>query len=154
MYTCLLILMDKDFKKYLTQNAGKHERQGTLAWRMITKHSGKSDTQAICRVMCKIHTLTLEQFDYDINKFIDTVVDNKAIRESCGETDNSIASNLFRILGAAPCEEFKAWMLRHQNTFDDGGEFDIDNFMTSCKNKYTNYVADGLEVDQENKERP
>ena len=144
MYTWLLNSMDKDFKKYLTQNAGKHERQGPLAWKMITEHSVKSDKQAIRRAMCKMHTLSLDQFDYDINKFIDTVVDNKAILESCGETDNSIASNLFRILGAAPCEELKTWMLGHQNTYDDGGEFDLDNFMTSCKNKYSNYMADGL----------
>ena len=136
--------MDKDFKKYLTQNAGKHERQGPMAWKMITKHAVKSDKQAIRRAMCKMHTLNLEKFNHNINDLIGTVVTNKAILESCGETDNSIASNLFRILEDAPCEEFKIWMLGHQNTYDDGGAFDLDNFMTSCKTKYSNYVADGL----------
>ena len=144
MYTWLLNSMDKDFKKFLTQNAGKHERQGPLAWKMITEHAVKSDKQAIWRAMCKMHTLNLDQFDYNINKFIDTVVDNKAILESCGETDNSIASNLFRILSKAPCDKFKTWMLAHQTAYDDGADFDLDHFMTSCKNKYGNYVADGL----------
>ena len=144
MYPWLLNSMDKDFKKFLTQNAGKHHRQGPLAWKMITEHAVKSDKQAIRRAMCKMHTLNLDQFNYDINKFIDSVVDNKAILESCGETDNSIASNLFRILGTAPCDEFKTWMLAHQTAYYDGKPFDLDNFMTSCKNKYTNYVADGL----------
>ena len=144
MYTWLLNSMDNDFKKYLTQNASKHERQGPLAWKMITEHAIKSDKQAIRRAMCKMHTLNLDQFDYNINDFIDTVVDNKAILESCGETDNSIASNLFRILADAPCSEFKTWMLAHQNIYDEGGAFNLDNFMTNCTNKYVNYVTDGL----------
>ena len=144
MYTWLLNSMDKDFKKFLTQNTGKHQQQGPLEWKMITEHAVKSDKQAIRRAMSKMYTLTLEQFDYNINKFIDTVVENKAVLESCGETDNSIASNLFRILGTAPCDEFKTWMLGHQTSYDDGAVFDLDNFMTSCKHKYTNHVADGL----------
>ncbi len=111
---------------------------------MITEHAVKSNKQAIRRVMSKMHTLTLEQFDYNINKFIDTVVEIKAVLESCEETDNSIASNLFRILGTAPCNEFKTWMLGHQTSYNDGAAFDLDNFMTSCKHKYTNHVADGL----------
>ena len=111
---------------------------------MINEHAVKSDKQAIRRAMSKMHTFTLEQFDYNINKFIDIVVENKAVLESCGETDNSIASNLFRILGTAPCNEFKTWMLGHETSYNDGAVFDPDNFMTSCKHKYTNHVVDGL----------
>ena len=91
-----------------------------------------------------MHTLSLDQFDFDINLLIDSILVNKAILESCGATDNSIASNLFCILGHAPCDEFKTWMLAHQHSYDEGKPFDLDNFMKSCKNKYTNYVADGL----------
>lgn len=98
--------MDKDFKRYLTQNESKHQRQGQQAWKLITEHAVKSDKQAIRRAMCKMHTLNLEKFDYDVDKLVDAVVDNKAILTSCGETDNSIASNLFRMLGDAHCEEF------------------------------------------------
>ena len=47
MYTWLLNSMDKDFKKFLTQNAGKHDHQGPLAWKMITEHCVKNDKQAI-----------------------------------------------------------------------------------------------------------
>ena len=111
---------------------------------MITKHAVKSDKQAIHCGMCKMHTLNIDQFDYNINKFINTVVNNKVILESCGKTDNLIASNLFRILSKAACNEFKTWMLAHQTASNDGAEFDLDHFMTSCKNKYGNYVADGL----------
>ena len=82
MYTWLLNSMDKDFKKYLTQNVGTHEQQGPLAWKLITEHLVKSKKQAICRAICKIHTL--EQFDFDINQLIDVVLVNKEILESCG----------------------------------------------------------------------
>ena len=135
MYTWLFNSMDKDFKKYLTQNVSKHQRQGQQAWKLITEHAVKSDKQAIRRAMCKMHTLNLEKFDYDVDKLVDAVVDNKAILTSCGETDNSIASNLFRMLGDASCEEFKNWVLTHQNTYEDGGDFDLDNFLTGYIDK-------------------
>ena len=54
-----------------------------------------------------MHTLILDKFNNNINDLIDTVVNNKAVLESCGETDNSITLNLFRNLEEAPCEEFK-----------------------------------------------
>ena len=98
---------------------------------MITKHAVKSDKQAICRAMCMMHTLNLDQFDYNINKFINVFVNNKAILESCGKTDNLFASNLFRILSKAPCNEFKTWMLAHQTANNDSADFDLDHFMTS-----------------------
>ena len=94
--------------------------------------------------MCKMHKLTLEDFNYDVHKMVDAVFENKAILTSCEETDNSIVSNLFRILGEAPCAEFKSWVLTNQNVYDNGGVFDLDNFLVSCQNKYTNFVADGL----------
>ena len=77
MYTWLLNSMDKDFKKYLTQNASKHNRQGQQAWKLITEHSVKSDKQAIRRAMCKMHQLKLEDFDYDVHKLINVVIESK-----------------------------------------------------------------------------
>ena len=144
MYTWILNSVDQDFKKYLTQNASKHDRQGQQAWKLITEHSVKSDKQAIRRAMCKMHKLKLDDFNYNVHDLINAVIDNKAILTSCGETDNSIVSNLFRILSDAPCPEFKSWVLTNQNVYDDGGTFDLDNFLVSCPNKYTNFVADGL----------
>ena len=98
MYTWLLNLVDQDFKEYLTQNAAKHNCQGEQAWTLITEYSVKSDKQTMRRAMCKIHKLKLHDFDYNVHGLISGIIDNKAILSSCGETDNSIISNLFQIL--------------------------------------------------------
>ena len=77
MYTWILNSVDQDFKKYLTQNASKHDRQGQQAWKLITEHSVKSDKQAIRRAMCKMHKLKLDDFNYNVHELINAVIDNK-----------------------------------------------------------------------------
>ena len=132
------------FKKYLTQNASKHDQQGQQAWKRITEHSVKSNKQTIRRAMCKMHKLKLDDFDYNVHELINAVINNKAILTSYGETDNLIVLNLFRILGDTPCPEFKSWVLTNQNSYDNGGSFGLNNFLVGCQNKYTNFVANGL----------
>lgn len=63
---------------------------------------------------------------------------------SSGETDKLVTANLFRILKKVPCEKFVSWVIQKQTTWDEGGDFDLQNFMANTQSKYQNHVKDKL----------
>ena len=144
MYTYLFNSIDQRFKRHLTHCVETHHRMGPLAWKMITDHSVKNDNQTIRRALCSTHTLNLADFDYNVDKLITHVQENAKILTSSGETDRSIAANLFRILKAAPCTEFQSWVVQKQTSWDEGNNFDLNNFMKNAKSKYIHYVKDKM----------
>ena len=144
MYTYLFNSIDKDFKRHLTLSVDTHHRMGPLAWKMITDHSVKNDNQTIRRALCNTHTITLADFDHNVDKLITHVQQNLRILTSSGETDRSIAANLFRILKVAPCAEFCSWVVQKQTAWDEGAAFDLNNFMKNAKAKYNHYTQDKL----------
>lgn len=119
-------------------------RMGPLAWKFITDHSVKNDNQTIRRALCSTHTITLSDFDYNVDKLITHIQQNLRVLTSSGESDRSIAANLFRILKIAPCAEFCSWVVQKQTIWDEGGPFDLENFMKNAKSKYNHYVQDKL----------
>ena len=144
MYTYLFNSIDKDSKRHLTLNVDTHHRMGPLAWKLITDHSVKNDNQTIRRALCTTHTITLADFNYNVDKLITHVQQNLRILTSSGETDRSIAANLFRILKVAPCAEFCSWVVQKQTAWDKGVAFNLENFMKNAKSKYNHYVQDKL----------
>ena len=142
--TYLFNSIDQRFKRHITHCVETHHCMGPLAWKMITDHSVKNDNQTIRRALCSTHTLNLADFDYNVDKLITHVQENAKVLTSSGETDRSIAANLFRILKAAPCAEFQSWVVQKQTTWDEGATFDLNNFMKNAKSKYAHYVQDKL----------
>ena len=100
-----------------------------LAWKFITDHSVKNDNQIIRRALCSTHTITLSDFDYNVDKLITHIQQNLRVLKSSGESDRSIAANLFRILKIAPCAEFCSWVVQKQTIWDEGGPFGLENFI-------------------------
>ena len=144
MYTHLFNSIDKNFKRHLTLSVNTHHRMGPLAWKFITDHSVKNDNQTIRRALCSTHTISLSDFDYNVDKLITHIQQNLRVLTSSGESDRSIAANLFRILKVAPCDEFCSWVVQKQTIWDEGGPFDLENFMKNAKSKYNHYVQDKL----------
>jgi hypothetical protein len=144
VYTFLLNSMDAKFTRHITHSANTHLRHGPLAWKVITNHCVKNDNQTIRRALCSAHTLNLADFENDVDKLISHIQDNMMIPYSSGETDKSVTAHLFRILKKAPCEEFVSWVIQKQTVWDEGGNFDLQNFMSNAKSKYQNYVKDKL----------
>ena len=144
MYTHLFNSIDKNFKRHLTLSVDTHHRMGPLAWKFITDHSVKNDNQTIRRALCNTHTITLSDFDFNVDKLITHIQQNLRVLTSSGESDRSIAANLFRILKVAPCAEFCSWVVQKQTIWDEGGPFDLENFMKNAKSKYNHYVQDKL----------
>ena len=144
MYTYLFNSVDSKFKKHLTETNSEHKCYGPSSWKIVTEHSIKSDNQNIRRAYCKTHTMTLAEYDYDVNKLISGIEDNNKVLTACGQEDKALTANLFRILKDDPCQEFVDWVLAKQTTWDEGATFDLQNFMRNAKTKYNNYVADGL----------
>ena len=95
MYTHLFNSIDQQFKRHLTHCVNTHHRMGPLAWKLITDHAVKNDNQTIRRALCSTHTLSLSDFDYNVDKLITHIQENARILTSSGETDRSIAANLF-----------------------------------------------------------
>lgn len=144
VYTFLLNSMDAKFTRHMTHSANTHQRHGPLAWKIVTNHCVKNDNQTIRRALCSAHTLNLADFDNNVDKMISHIQDNMMILYSSGETDKSVTANLFRILKKAPCEEFVSWVIQKQTIWDEGGNFDLQNFMANAQSKYQNYVKDKL----------
>ena len=144
MYTYLLNSIDERYKRHMTNNFDAHQRWGPLAWKTITEHSVKNDNQTIRRALCKTHTLSLADYDYDVDKLINFIQENNRILTSSGESDRSIAANLFRILKEAPNEEFVSWVLSKQTIWDEGLPFDLENFMKNAKSRYMSLKQDNL----------
>ena len=144
MYTYLFNSIDSKFKKFFMKKSGTHKQHGPIAWKIITEHCIKSDNQNIRRALCRTHTLTLVEHDNDVDKLIMNVEENNAMLEACGQEDKALAANLFRILKEAPCREFVDWVLSKQTAWDEGNNFDVENFMKNAKTKYNNFVTDGL----------
>ena len=69
---------------------------------------------------------------------------NLHVLTSSGESNRSILVNLFCILKVAPCAEFCSWVVQKQTIWDEGGSFDLENFMKNAKSKYNHYVQDKL----------
>ena len=145
MFTYLFNSIDSKFKKFFMKQSTTHRQHGPIAWKIITEHCIKSDNQNVRRALCKTHTLTLAEYDNDVDKLITSVEENNAVLEACGQEDKAVAANLFRILKEAPCREFVDWVLSKQTSWDEGvNNFDLENFMKNAKTKYHNFVADGL----------
>ena len=98
MYTYLFGSSDLEFKRILTNDTKVHHRSGPSAWKLITEHAIKGDNQAIWRAENMIHTMTLGEFDHDVKRLIQLVIDNQKVLKSSGVRDSSIASNLFKVL--------------------------------------------------------
>ena len=79
-----------------------------------------------------------------MDKLITHIQQNLRVLTSSGESNRSIAANLFRILKVAPCAEFCSWVVQKQTIWDEGGNFDLENFMKNAKSKYNHYVQDKL----------
>ena len=144
IYTYLFNCLDSKFKKYMTTNSANHKHHGPLAWKLITEHCVKSDNQNIRRALCKTHTMNLSDYDNDVDKLINSIEENNNILSASGRVDSAVTANLFRILKAAPCEEFTSWVLNKQTMWDEGGVFDVENFMKNAKIKYNSMVSDGI----------
>ena len=144
IYTYLFNCLDSKFKKYLTNNSTNHKHYGPSAWKIITEHCVKNDNQNIRRALCKTHTMNLADFDNDVDKLITAIEENNNVLSASGKIDSSVTANLFRILKAAPCEEFVTWVLNKQTTWDEGQAFDVENFMRNARIKYNSLVNDGL----------
>ena len=80
-----------------------HKQSGPVAWKLITEHCVKRDNQNIRRTLCKTHTLTLADCNYDVDKLITSIEENNTVLESCGKEDTAVTANLFLILKDAPC---------------------------------------------------
>jgi hypothetical protein len=97
MYTHLLNSIDEGYKRHMTNNYDAHQRWGPLAWKIITEHSVKYDNQTIRRALCRTHVMTLADYDFNVDKLITDIQENNRVLTSSGESDRSIAANLFRI---------------------------------------------------------
>ena len=93
----------------------------------------KSDNQNIRRALCRTHTWTLAEHENDVDKLITNIEENNTMLEACGQEDKALAANLFRILKEAPCREFVDWVLSKQTAWDEGSNFDVENFMKNTK---------------------
>ena len=103
-----------------------HHRIGPLAWKFIIDHSVKNDNQTIRRALCNTHTITLSDFDFNVDKLIIHIQQNLRVLTSRGKSDCSIAANLFCILKIALCAEFRSWVVQKQTIWDKGGNFDLE----------------------------
>ena len=140
MYTYLFNSIDQCFKRHIIHCVNTHHRMGPLAWKIITDHLVKNNNQTIRRALCSTHTVNLSYFNYNVDKLIINFQENTRILTSSGETDRSIAANLFHILKAAPCQEFQSWVVQKQTAWDEGQNFDVDNLMKNAKSKCAHYV--------------
>ena len=62
---------------------------------------------------------------------------------SCGESESKISQNLLRVLKKSPSSEFNSYIGIFQDKYDDGTNFDLDNFMCDIVIKYNSLVKDG-----------
>ena len=88
--------------------------------------------------------MTLADYNFNVDKLVTDIQENNRVLTSSGESDRSIAANLFRILKAAPNKEFVTWVLSKQTIWDEGLPFDLENFMKNAKSKYNSLMKDNL----------
>ena len=90
-----------------------------------------------------IYTLSLDKFDNNIKSLIKALKGNRKLLESCRESESSIFANLLRVLNKYPSSKFNSYIGRFQETYDDGTNIDLDNFMRGIVVKYKSLVEDG-----------
>ena len=143
MYTWLFSSCEESTQHILGNESTIHHRSGPLAWKVITEHAIKGDNQAVRRAQNSIHTMTLQDYDYDVEKLIKEVKNNIRILSSNGESETSILSNLLRVLKETPCNGFNNFIGRKQDIFDDGETIPLGPFMKTCVTKFKAFREDG-----------
>ena len=98
MYTHLFNSIDKNFKRHLTLSVNTHHCMGPLAWKFITDHLVKNDNQTIRCALCSTHTISLSDFDYNVDKLITHIQQNLRVLKLKGFSINGISSGL-QVLG-------------------------------------------------------
>ena len=88
------------------------------------------------RAQNMVHKLSIEKFDNNIKSFVKSMKWNRKLIASCGESESSILANLPRVKEKSPSSEFKSYIGRFQEKYDDGTKIDLENFMRGIVMKY------------------
>ena len=89
-----------------------------------------------------IHTFSLEKFDKNTKSLVKYLKGNRNLLKPCGESESSILANLPRVKEKSPSSEFKSYIGRFQEKYDDGTNIDLENFMRGIVMKYESLVED------------
>jgi len=135
MYTWLFSSCEEKAQRILVHESETHHDSGPIAWEVITEHATIGNDQAVHLAQNQIHTMSLEQFDFNVSKMMQSVKDNLKNLQSNEHSETSMASNLFCILKKAPSEDFKHFIGRRQDEFDEGGTFRLESFIRACVTK-------------------
>ena len=68
---------------------------------------------------------------------------NRKLLASYREIESSILANLLIVLKKSPSSEFKSYIGRFQEKYDDGTNIDLYNFMRKIVMKYESLMEDG-----------
>ena len=90
-----------------------------------------------------IHTLSLEKFDKKIMSLVKSLKGKRKLLAYCGESISSFLANLLRVWKKSPSSEFKSYIIRFHEKYDDGTSIDLDDFMRDIVMKFESLVVDG-----------
>ena len=90
-----------------------------------------------------IHTLSLENFDNNINLLVKHLKLNRKLLAYCGEIESSILTNLLRVLKKSPSSDFNSYIKRFQGKYDGSTNINLDDLMRKIVMKYESLVKDG-----------
>jgi hypothetical protein len=79
----------------------------------------------------------------DIETFNEYVLDQRASLLARGETTSDLVMNLFRAYGKVGNDDFKHWLGRRKDEYDEGKDFNEDEFMHSALIKYKTLKEQG-----------
>ena len=90
-----------------------------------------------------IHTLSLDNFYNNIKSLVKALKVNPKLISSCGESGSSILANFLGVLKKFPSSEFKSYIERFQEKYEDSTNIDLDNLICEVVMKYESFVEDG-----------
>ena len=99
--------------------------------------------QGVRRAQNMIHTLSLDNFDNNINSLVKALKGNRKLLAFYGESESSILTDILIVLKKSQNSEFNSYISHFQDKYYYSTNIDLDDLMCKIIVKYDSVVKDG-----------